>query len=382
MSKTAKLAKFPQKHLDAMTAASEHFQQTTMLRQDAMRADALSDDAMGILAEMDPVLAFQLQTGMKVKYRKDASESLWFARQLEYIRPGLLEVLYPDLEGSKFVPVNTAIPPGAETYVTRAYDKAGQAQIIKSYSDAVPRSDVKGVEAVQMLVGLATMYGYTLQELRAAMLAGLPLDVRKAMSARYAIELLHDQIIFYGSAVPTSTSTLYGITNLSNTTSFTTYTGAKGSQLWDMKAPDEIVRDLSGIVNTVVRATLGVHRPDTILLPLAAYNIAASTRMGDGSNQTILDFFLATNPYCKTVFPTYRLDQSQSSNWGGTTGRMIAYCRDPMKLEALIPMQFSQLPPQQEHFEIRTVCEARAGGLSVPYPLAVAYGDNITNSSD
>jgi hypothetical protein len=378
MSKTAQ---FPQKRLDEMAQASQVFLQTT-LRQDALRADGLSENAMAILADMDPVLAFQLQTGMKVKHRKDASESLWFARQLEYIRPGLLEVLYPDLEGTKFVPVNTAIPPGAETYVTRAYDKAGKAQILKSYSDDIPRSDVKGVEAVQMLVGIATMYGYTLQELRAAMLAGLPLDVRKAMSARYHIERLHDEIIFYGSSVPTSTSTLYGLTNLTNTTTFTTYTGAKGSQLWRNKSPDEVVRDLSGIVNTVVKSTYGIHRPDTILLPLAAYNIAASTRMGDGSNQTILDFFLATNPYCKTVFPTYRLDQSQSANWSGTTGRMVAYCRDPMKVEALMPMQFSQLPPQQEHLEIRTVCEGRAGGISSPYPGSLAYGDAITDTTD
>ena len=81
--------------------------------------------------------------------------------------------------------------------------------------------------------------------------------------------------------------------------------------------------------------------------------------MGDGSNQTVLDFFLATSPYVKNVDPTYRLDASQSANWSGSTGRIIAYEKNPERIAALIPLEFEQLPPQQEHFEIRTLCHAR-----------------------
>jgi hypothetical protein len=275
-------------------------------------------------------------------------------------------------------------------------NKVGRAQLIKQYADDPPRADVSGIEASLQIRGIADMYGYTMQELRAAMLAQMPLDVRKAMSARYAIALLHDEIMFYGhadfTAVQDTTnhldagalaSGLKGICNLSNTTSYTTPTGLSGSQLWRMKTPDEMVADLHGVVNNVVKSTFGIHRPDSMLLPLAAYNMAATRRMGDGSNQTVLDFFLATSPYVKNVDPSYRLDAARGVNWGNAnSGRAIAYEKNQDRLAAVMPLEFEQLPPQQEHFEIRTVCHARTGGVVPFYPGSVSYMDGITDQND
>ncbi len=363
---------FPQARLDAMTAAAASFDPRDR------RLDAMSPRAMSLLQAIDPVLAYKVQTGTADKFHKDASESLFFARQLEYIRPGLFEVLFPDLEGKKFVPLETTIAPGAEIYTYRSMKKVGAAALIKQYADDPPRVDATGLESFQQIRGLAAMYGYTTQELRAAMMAQLPLDVRKAMSARYAMALLIDQIIFYGS----TEGGLKGLATLSNTTSFTTPTGGQASKLWRKKTPDEMVADLHGVVNNVVKTTFGIHRPDSMLLPLAAYNLAATRRMGDGSNQTVLDFFLATSPYVKNVDPSYRLDYSQSSNWSGSTGRAIAYEKNPERIAALIPLEFEQLPPQQEHFEIRTTCHARVGGVVAFYPASVSYMDGITDSGD
>jgi hypothetical protein len=104
--------------------------------------------------------------------------------------------------------------------------------------------------------------------------------------------------------------------------------------------------------------------------------------MGDGSNQTCLDFFLKTSPYVKTVEPSYRLDQARSGNWSGTTGRAVAYEKNPERLAALIPLEFEQLPPQQEHFEIRTTCHMRIGGVIAYFPGSISYMDGITDSSD
>lgn len=390
MSQNLSNAQFPQKRLDQMMAAAQGFDPRDF------RADSITPRAMGFLEAIDPVLAYKIQTGTaRIGTRKDASESLFFARQLEYIRPGLLEVLFPDLEGKKFLPLETAIAPGAEEYTYRYMKKIGRAQLIKQYADDPPRTDIVGGETVQKIRGAADMYGYTLQELRAAMLAQMPLDVRKAMSARYALALLSDEIMFYGHADVNAVQAtggqdaggldgaiLKGIATLSNTTSYTTPTGSQGSQLWRKKSPDEIVADLHGVVNNVVKTTLGIHRPDSMILPLAAYNMAATKRMGDGSNQTVLDFFLASSPYVKSVDPSYRLDSGQSANWSGSTGRAIAYEKSPDRLACLIPLEFEQLAPQQEHFEIRTACHARVGGVIAFYPGSISYMDGITDGSD
>jgi hypothetical protein len=392
MSTTLSNGQFPQARLDQMIRDAQAYDPRNM------RADSLSPKAAALLQAIDPLLAFKLQTGQisGPGQHKDAAESLFFARQLEYIRPGLFEVLYPDLEGKKFIPLETTIAPGAEIYTYRAVDKVGRAQLIKQYADDPPRADVKGIEATQQIRGAAVMYGYTMQELRAAMLAQMPLDVRKAMSARYALALLHDEIMFYGHADYTAVQDttnhqdagakaggLAGLTNLSNTTSYSTADGLSGSPLWREKTPDEMVADLHGVVNNIVKQTFGIHRPDSMLLPLAAYNMAATRRMGDGSNQTVLDFFLATSPYVKNVDPTYRLDAARGVNWANAnSGRAIAYEKNPDRLAALMPLEFEQLPPQQEHFEIRTVCHARTGGVIAFYPGSISYMDGITDQND
>jgi hypothetical protein len=382
---------FPQVRLDQMAEAAHNFDPRDF------RADSMTSRSRELLESINPVVAYQVQAGMlnSLQARKDASESLFFARQLEYIRPGLFEVLFPDLEAKKFIPLETTIAPGAELYTYRAVKKVGRAQLIKQYADDPPRADVVGIEMAQQIRGAAVMYGYTMQELRAAMLAQIPLDVRKAMSARYAIALLQDEVMWYGHADKTAEQDtvafkdtgaleggLLGIANLASTTSYTTAQGASGSQLWRNKTPDEMVADLHGVVNNIVKQTFGIHRPDSMLMNLVAYNMAATRRMGDGSNQSVLDFFLATSPYVKNVDPSYRLDAARSTNWGGTTGRIVAYEKSPDRLAALCPLEFEQLAPVQEHFEIRTACHARTGGVVPFYPGSISYMDNCTDTTD
>lgn len=389
MSMNLSNGQFPQKRLDQMAVDAAKFDPRDF------RADSMTSRALGILQAIDPILAFKLQTGtVKAGTHKDASESLFFARQLEYIRPGLLEVLYPELEAKKFCPLETTIPAGAEIYTYRAINKVGRAQLIKQYSNDAPRVDVSGIEQTQQIRGMADMYGYTMQELRAAMMASMPLDVRKAMAARYALALLADEVFFYGHADIAAEQSatgkdagaleggLKGIANLASTTSYTVQNGAAGSPLWRKKTPDEMVADLHGVVNNIVKSTLGIHRPDSMILPLAAFNIASTKRMGDGSNQTVLDFFLKTSPYVKNVDPSYRLDAARAGNWSGTTGRGITYEKNPDRLTGLLPVEFEQLPPQQEHFEIRTTCHGRIGGVIAYYPASISYLDGITDTND
>lgn len=384
---------FPKVRKDQMIAAALAFNPREL------RADSLTPAAASFLENIDPVLAFHVQMGSpRALTRKDAGELLFFARQLEYIRPGLLEVLFPALEAKNYIPLETSIPSGAEQFTYRVMKKIGRAQIIKDYSTDPPRTDVVGGETVQKLHSIADMYGYTMQELRAAMMAQLPLDVRKAMSARYAIALLVDEVLFYGHAdvIAEQSATgldagalntgMVGIANLANTTSFTTPTGSQGSKLWRKKSPDEMVADLHQFVNNIVASTFGIHRPDSMVMGLRAYNKASTTRMGDGSNQTVLDFFLKTSPYVKNVDMSYRLDAASSPNWNGTssatTGRIIAYEKNPERLVGLMPIEFEQMPPQTEHFETRTACHARVGGVAGLYPASISNMDDCTDTTD
>lgn len=343
------------------------------------RLDALSPRARQLLWDFKPQLAMQLETGrVDAVSVMDAGESLWFARQLEYIRPGLFEIQYPELKGKQIVPVNSVVAPGAEQYTYRAFDHVGEAIVMSDYTKVSPRSDVSGKESTQVIRGLTTSYGYNLQEMRAAMLAQLPLDVRKAMAARDLMERKLDDVIFFGDG----SSGLSGFCNLSSgTTSYTVANGnVSGNQLWLTKSPDEIAQDMHGIINNVVTQTLEVEQPDTLCMGLVPYGYISTRRMSDGSNQTILDFFLRTSPHCKQVIPTFKLDYANRAAWSGSSGRMVALRQDPMKLEAIIPQEFEQLPPQMEGFETKTICHARTGGVVAYFPASISYGDGISGS--
>lgn len=385
---------FPTARLDAMRGLARSFDPR------APRLDSLSSDALAYLDEIDPTLGFFVSTcnTAGIQRRKDASESLFFVQQLAHLRAGLLEVLYPNLRAKDFVPLEGGIDPGAEYFEYRMTDTVGRAQLIKSYSDDVPRADVKGGADVQVIRGAALMYGYTMQELRAAMKALLPLDVRKAMAARRGMAMLVDEVLFFGHAdinanMQSATGKdagalnagLQGIANLTGkyaVLSFTTPTGGAGSQLWRKKSPDEMVFDLHSFANNIMSNSLGIHVPDSMLMGTKAFNKIATTRMGDGSNQTVLSFFLATNTYIKNVDWSYRLDPASDGNWSGTTGRIIAYEKNPERVVGLLPIEFEQLPPQNEHFETRTLCHGRMGGVVPLYPKSISYMDACTDSSD
>lgn len=307
---------------------------------------------------------------MKYRFdRMDASENAFFSRQLEHIRPGLFEVQYPEFKARKFLPINNSIHNGAEEFTYRVFDKVGKAEMIADYANDFKSVDVFGAESTQKLKGFGTSYSYSIQEARAAMMAQLPLDARKAMAARHAMEQKLDEALLVGEA----SANLTGLFTQSGTVTYTVPNGAGGDTDWETKTPDEILADLNGISNKIVDDSSGVESPDSLILPLSSYNLIASKRMGDGSDVTVLRHFLGVNPYIKNVDWSHRLE----SNAAWTGKRMVCYRKDPMKLEGLIPQEFEQFAPQFDGAVVKTLCHARCGGVALYFPKSIAYGDDI-----
>lgn len=302
-------------------------------------------------------------------YNMDASESAFLSRELEHIRAKAYDKKYPELLARSFIPVDNSVPSGAQTVTYKQYDQVGIAKIISDYADDLPRADVFGNEFTSRIKGIGTSYGYSIQEVRAAQMAGTPLQQMKANAARRSAEVRIDQIAQTGDA----SHGLLGFLNQPNASVYTIPLGVAGFQAWTTKTPDEIVADLNGIANFIYASTNGVEVPDTIILPLEQYTLIATKRMGDGSDTTILDFFLEASPFIQTVAPWYAV------NGAGAAGadRMVCYKRDPDALQLIISQEFEQLPPQAKNLEVVTPCHARCGGVVCYYPLTVAYGDGI-----
>ena len=301
----------------------------------------------------------------------DAAENLFFARELEHVRAKSYDIKYADRKIRQLVPVDNSVDPGAEVVTYSQYDRVGVAKLIASYANDLPRADVKGKQFSVEVKGLGSSYGYSVQEIRAARLAGKPLEQRKADAARQAIEDLIDQIGASGNAA----TGLIGLLNIANAQTYTITAGAGGQTRWNFGATPktglEVIKDLNSGVHTIVTVTKEAEKPDTVLLPTSQYAYVASTPLQTGSDTTILDFFLKNSPYIKQVESWEKL----AGAGAGATDRMVVYRRDPDALQLVIPQEFEQFAPQLEGMQYTVNCHMRFGGTVFTYPLSAIYMD-------
>jgi len=299
----------------------------------------------------------------------DAGETVFFARELEFIKSKSYDVKYAELKARSLLPISYEAGPGAESITYSQYDHLGLAKLISNYANDLPRADVKGKQFTAPVRSLGASYGYNLQEIRAAKMVGKPLEQRRANAAKRAVLQLENTIAMFGDAE----HGLGGFLSNPNITVVSVPNGVSGTSYWATKTPDEILKDLNTVANTPFNITKGVEMADTMLLPLNQYTQIASTARSANSDTTILEYFLKNNPFIKSV------DWLNELKGVGVAGSdsMLAYRRDPDALTLEIPQDFEQLPVQEEGLEFTIPCHSRLGGVLIYYPLSIARGDGI-----
>lgn len=297
--------------------------------------------------------------------RLDAVQTATLSRQLEYIKAQLYNVRYPDFQARTFIPVSTEVPSGAETITYRQWDQYGMAKVVANAADDIPLVDVIAREFTTKVKSLADGYTFSIQDLRAMAMSGQPIDTMKARAARRAMEAAMDEVAAFG--LPEGG--MLGFVNHPNVPIIAPDTGS-----WASATAAQIFADLNKLVNSIVTATRGIHKPDTLLLDLDSFNLLASTPVGSDFSKTLLRVFLDSNPYIRNVDSWSRLD---TADVAGTGPRVVAYLRDPEVLQLEIPQDFEQFPPQARNLAFVVPCHARIGGTVIRYPLAIAYMDGV-----
>lgn len=317
----------------------------------------------------------------------DAAETIFFTRELEHRKAKSYDILRAPLTAFELIPVSTEISSGAETMAYEQYDMTGVARIIANYADDLPRADVKAKEFISKIKSIGASFGYSLQEVRAAMMAGKPLVQRKANAAVRTHRELWNRIAFYGDSV----NELPGLLTNPNIPSSAALT-KEAVVKWTAKlglasglGGRYILDDLNMLANTMVGATNGVEKPDTIALPIDEYSLIASTPWNvGGTDTTILSFFLANNPYIKSVVSLNEITKAQMNANGLTTfngGVAMAYRKSSDVLEFQMPQFYETLPVQERNLEFVTPCHSRVGGTTVYYPFAIRFMDGFTSDA-
>jgi hypothetical protein len=310
-----------------------------------------------------------------VSQNLDANESIFFARELEMIKSRSYDILYPELKATRLIPVSTEAGSGAESITYQQYDSVGVMKIIADYADDLPRADVKGKEFTSVVRSLGGSYGYSVQEIRAAQMAGKPLQQRKANAVRSANDQQVNRIAWFADGSKTYAG-LYGFFYNPNTTKSAAPTGA---WLTGPKSADLIIADVNFTINKIPDLTLGIEVPDTVLISPLEYSYIATTPRSATSDTTILEFLRRVHPGVTFV----QLQEAKAVAINPRTGAapavnlLIAYKSNPDKLTLEIPQPFEQFAAQERNLEFVVPAHSRIGGVIMYYPLSVHIVDGI-----
>lgn len=315
---------------------------------------------------------------MSTEYERlnmDAGETAFFQRELEHVKIKTYDILKAPLRAFELIPVDSTAGAGAESITYQQYEETGMAKVIANYADDLPRADVVGREFVGKVKSVGNSYGYNIQEIRAAQTAGKPLTQRKSNAATRAQRETWNKIAFYGDAAHNLPGWL---TNANIPTGTVAADGTGSATEMSTKTADQIIRDVSTMIDAVEEQTNGVHVANTVVMPIEQYNLLNRLRITD-TNDTVMTFLKKAHPGVEFKrCNEFSAEQLAANGITAFTGDlMMAYERSPDNFTFEMPQGFEQFPVQQSGLEFEVPCHSRVAGVLVYYPLAFASRDGI-----
>ena len=303
----------------------------------------------------------------------DADGAVFFQRQLEHIKAKSYDVRYAELKARELFPVSNEGGIGITSITYRTYDQVGAAKIINAYANDLPRADVAGKETSIPVRSVGISYGYNLDEIQASQLTGAALDQRRANAARRSVEQVVNDVAFYGD----DESGLPGLFSNPNIPIGAVVNPGAGTEFVN-KTPDQILFDINDLFADIFETTLMVERGNTLLLPPAQWSYIMSTPRASNSDTTIGQYIAMNSPYLNSVDDIIPINECTSTlNPTLSADAMVAYDRNPDKLQLEIPVELEMLPVQQKNLEFVIPGRSRLAGLNIYYPLSLAIATGI-----
>jgi hypothetical protein len=301
--------------------------------------------------------------------RLDKAESAFFARETEYVMTRTFDAKPPEMKGLMLVPMARGLPQGITEITYRRFFEAGESKIIADYANDYPRVDVFGEEFTAKVYDVGNSFGYSIREIRASMRAGKRLDAKRALAARRANERKLNEITLKSS---TDCGT-FGMLDYPGITEATLPADGKGgSKSWRNKDEDQILRDITDLLNAVIHPTKGQETPNTLLLPLKVYTDLITRRLGD-TETSLLKYIRDNLPQIS------RIDWLNELSGIGTGGsnRVFIGKIGPDHIENQIVTYFEQLDTEKKGGTYTIPCQSSTAGVIIYYPQAFAFADGV-----
>jgi hypothetical protein len=310
----------------------------------------------------------------------DSNETMYLEREVTQLRQKLFEVQFPPSVAREFAPKATDIASSAETYAFKVYTPKGAAELIAYKTGKIPRVDMVADEVLGKVRPVAAAYGWDINELREAARLGIPLSEVKGKTARSAVERALDELLAFGTLENSGGTRLStGLNGIVNNTLVEGLTVLDGEYWVAGMDPDDMLADLNALAISVSDGSSNVFSANSILLPLSHYNLASTTAWSALTGDTVLSIFKKNNPSITSISPWHKLNTVSSAQGGADKPRAMAYQKDATVLEAVVPQEFEQMPPEMEGLEFVINCHARCGGVKIYQPLGCKYLDFATS---
>lgn len=299
--------------------------------------------------------------------RMDNAYTAILAKQLTQIETELYEEVFPDLKASLFIPIKTGINPGARKMAYRMSQKIGEARISDNGAGDPPKVAIGRKESDVNIVSIDMAYDWTIQDMRAAQMAGVPLEAEEASTVRLAIEQRIDEVLFKGD-VETN------ITGIANNATVAASLVTPPTGTWSTADINEIQADVNHHINTTNANSKDGLPVNTYLLADTLYQLLAQTYVSVSAGTTLTLLQSIQNVHPTVSFEKW--SKLETADAAGTGPRNIAYRKDPRVLSAPMPIPFEQFPPQVRGLSFEVPCHARVGGVIIRYPLVgITYMD-------
>jgi len=286
---------------------------------------------------------------------------LFLSRELETILSRVLEVQYADLKYAQILPVSTEVAESSESYTYRVFDAQGKMQVIQDKASDLPRADILRKEVTLPVRSLGGSFAYSVQEVRAAAaVPGMNLETRRAAALRRASEEAVNEIALFGNAP----SGMKGFLNSDQIDKVVP------NKWFDNCTTDEMLEVLNEAPTRIVQGSNQRETPNTMLVPYDVYRVISTTARSASSDETVLSFFLKTNPFIRSIEP---INELAAANSVLSKDRIVCYDRSPEKLQLHIPRTLELLPPERKGLEYSVAGHMRVGGTAIYYPKSVLY---------
>lgn len=298
--------------------------------------------------------------GRPVLRHYDAGETMALTAQLtEYMTETFVTEFGPTLAMS-IIPVDDR-PTPAESITYEQVTNVGAAKELAHYGEDIPTVDAYGAKYTHTVIAAACSYLIDIQSLRAAAMAGIPIETRKEDSAQLAIAQWLDDLAFTGS-------TRFNIKGLFNHASVPSpITATTGT--WSTATGAQIVGDVMTLINAVNSQSKQTRNANTLLCDPAQFgymdkNVAYTSL---SAKQMVLSTTGITR-----IQPLAKLALADHDS---TKPRLVAFEASPAVLRLRITQPFELMAPQLSNLTYKTIAHCRSAGLMVYKPYGIAYMD-------